>query len=286
LVLVSSQDHGSEGYGVERAAAEEQTKADTPASTHFAPGFKVDSHTYRAICEQPKDKDQADLCQQWRVAEAADTQALLNALGLLLLAGTLVFTGWAAVAAARAAKAAQSSVELTSRTAERQLRAYVSVQGFKIDLLLDEATKKVISRTIYITWINSGATPARNVRTNAEWALFGDSLPSGFDFPDQGQPMSGHLGPEQIIRTGPKPVPDTELIEVAARRKHLIIWGWLEYDDVFVRTPRHRTEYCVQLRVNGDPMSDRCTYEPVIFYEHNGADEDCKKPIQTNPARK
>lgn len=109
---------GSERYGVQRAVAQEKKDAERSAASHFAPGFKVDPHTYRAICDQPKDREHADLCQQWRVAEAADTQALLNVLGLMLIAGTLFFTAWTARAASRAAQAAVESSQI-ARKAQR-----------------------------------------------------------------------------------------------------------------------------------------------------------------------
>jgi hypothetical protein len=92
-------------------------------------------------------------------------------------------------------------VKGSEKTAERQLRAYVFVEGFKVDLLFDEKTRKLISRTIWITWKNSGNTPTRHLRLNTDWGAFGSEMPKGFDFPTSDPPQAGMLGPGQIMRT-------------------------------------------------------------------------------------
>lgn len=75
-----------------------------------------DSETYRAICEKPKDRDYADLCQQWRVAEAAIEQSywaqpqfIASALTVLGLVVTIVVSIRATNAAIKAAEATQEA---------------------------------------------------------------------------------------------------------------------------------------------------------------------------------
>ena len=96
---------------------------DEPATTHFAPGFRVDKSTYGAICDSPKDKDHADLCQQWRVAESTETALWLNGLSLLLLFGAFIAAVWAARAASAAAAAADKTVELSRAMVDEGAKA-------------------------------------------------------------------------------------------------------------------------------------------------------------------
>jgi hypothetical protein len=64
----------------------------------------------------------------------------------------------------------------------------------------------------------------------------------------------------------------------AARKIKIWVWGWVEYGDVFVDTPRHRTEFCAELSVNGLP-GHQCFYGLRIHSKHNAADHDCMKPV-------
>lgn len=61
------------------------------------------------------DGEKGDLCAQLRMAAAAELQSQLNFAGVVLLAVTLLFTGWAAVAASQAANAAKDAVEMSTR---------------------------------------------------------------------------------------------------------------------------------------------------------------------------
>src|SRR5688572_17779036 len=100
-ILAQQQDGGGETNKAQEAINEDRQKpiVSKPVTTYFDLGLQVDRHTYAAICEQPKDREHADLCQQWRVAEAAEWQIALTILGLVLLFGTLAFTAIAANAA-------------------------------------------------------------------------------------------------------------------------------------------------------------------------------------------
>jgi len=147
--------------------AEEARQA--PATTHFAPGLKAETHTYRVICDQPRNREYADLCMQWRVAEAAEGQFLANVISTGLLVFTLIFTAWAATAASRAARhaGAAAGAAITSAEADReanalarqhaeiQLRAYVTVKSsVVVNLKVGEAPRVVICA------VNAGQTPA------------------------------------------------------------------------------------------------------------------------------
>ena len=64
--------------------------------------------------------------------------------------------------------------------------------------------------------------------------------------------------------------------------KHMFVWGWAEYDDVFEGTRRHRTEFCNEIVAVGD-LNDylKTSFNFPIYSRHNGADADCMKSAQT-----
>jgi hypothetical protein len=126
-----------------------------PAS-HFVQGVSVDHHTYRAICAQPRDLLHAELCQQWRMAEAAEWQAIYTGVGLAGILLTLVFTGWAAVAASRAAKAAVMDQ-----------RAWLTT-NLLLEGDLEFARDNSASVAIAIEITNVGKTPALSAYTNVD----------------------------------------------------------------------------------------------------------------------
>ncbi len=164
---------GGDATGQNTENIQDKTSADTQsATTHFAPGNRVDDHTYAAICDSPKDGDHADLCQQWRMAEVAKVQLWLSVFGLVLLSGTLVFTAIAAVAARDAVKeaaqgteAARQAVTFTRQAHVTEQRPWLAVRAVKMSqgVLSDD----VISAFLWIRLINIGKSPAINVATHS-----------------------------------------------------------------------------------------------------------------------
>src|SRR5262245_44613735 len=87
---------------------------------------------YEVNCSRPHDHEAADLCEQRRMAKAAEDavwwarfQTILGTFGFVAVLVSLFFTGWAAIAASRAARSARDAVHTATTTAERELRAYV-----------------------------------------------------------------------------------------------------------------------------------------------------------------
>src|SRR4051812_42953896 len=69
---------------------------------------------YTVNCERPKDHNEADLCELRRQAKAAEDSVWWTRTGFYAVVVSLLFTGWAAFAAARAATAADKSVRIAS----------------------------------------------------------------------------------------------------------------------------------------------------------------------------
>jgi hypothetical protein len=131
-------------------------------ATYFAPSFQVDAHTYRAICDQPKDVDHADLCQQWRMAEAAERQLWLTALGLAFISLTLFFTARAAIAASRAADAARQGNKISRNLFVAEQRPWVSIEINLSGALTFNSEEVLLPLKLKIE--NIGRSPAESVR--------------------------------------------------------------------------------------------------------------------------
>ena len=134
------------------------------------------------------------------------------------------------------------------------------------------------------TWINSGDTPTKKMRTHIRFHLRDDVLPADFDFryetnevaPALIAPKSSILGP--VVPSGG--VTREDLLAVHQGTKFAYIWGWIKYFDVFPNTPEHITRYCYQIQVNGDPLSPGPDLKGVDFMypihlRNNCADEEC-----------
>jgi len=82
-----------------------------------------------------------------------------------------------------------------------------------------------------------------------------------------------------------------DAIDIHEGRKIGLIYGWIEYDDIFEVNQRHRTEFCVQITTFGDPRFVRIVPQgqrvpPVLSFptygSYNATDQNCRyKPSET-----
>lgn len=164
---------------------------------------------YDPRCQSPQNREDSDLCAQWSAVEAMKeanrvTQIALTAgwFEFIALLVSIFFTGWAAIAASRAAKfaeaatkdadraleiaarnadAAAQQVRISEDTARRQLRAYISAPGAQLSNL---EPGKVPAVTLFFK--NGGQTPAHNV-TSGCWMRM-TTIPDNWtpdDLPDE-----------------------------------------------------------------------------------------------------
>ncbi len=170
-VALAEQDKDRERSGIrdEPHAKQEQAPPSTPliVGTDSATA-KPDPNDYRDPCAEPKTQDDADLCQQWRMAEAAEEtadwtfgQVIATGLEAVLLAIAIVIASWAGYWARRAAKAGDRGVDATWDIGMAQTPAYIQVT--KVTALLTEraiGAREMIVPTISIEVTNSGNSPA------------------------------------------------------------------------------------------------------------------------------
>jgi hypothetical protein len=94
----------------------------------------VEPNWKKPSCDAPQNHDEADLCQQIRMSEAAESSVRLNGyqsgialLGALLVIITIVYARRAAIAARDAAAIADKTLIATQNNILKQLRAYIWV---------------------------------------------------------------------------------------------------------------------------------------------------------------
>jgi hypothetical protein len=211
------------------------------------PTIKLQSKAavYLPNCANPKNNDEADLCEQMRMADAAKESLRVNYLQLGLGVGAAVigglaaaFTGWAAWAASRAAREAARSVDVQIRIEQPLL--YVEKIHTNIDTWKTTFTVR-----------NIGKTPALLLEWSAELNSL-DEMPSTPAYRDvmrvRGTVMRADDDGLQL---------EVNLTEGAATRIYgggelAGFWGHFRYEDVFGRTRRTGFAYQGE-RILDDP---------------------------------
>jgi len=120
---LSNEGHAQGNAATQPEQPQQQQQAPAPPPVVQQPVTQSNYHT--VTCERPKDHNEADLCEQRRQAKAAEDnvwwlefQTYLGMFGATLVICSLVLSGWAAVAAARAAEASARSVGIAREEAD------------------------------------------------------------------------------------------------------------------------------------------------------------------------
>ena len=142
---------------------------------------------------------------------------------------------------------------------------------------------------------NSGDTPTRHAVAECWFQIVDASigLPDNFDFPNkpQGKFSKFLIGPNAMNGIDGPEISVEDLTDAtdAIGKTKVYMWGWIEYNDVFENTERHRTEFCVEIKPVANIFQvEQIKDEGIPFYflnhsQHNGADSDCmKKPMPFN----
>lgn len=270
-----AQNNDKAGQRAESAAADQRQAERPPPPSNLAAN---QAETYQPTCEAPKSREDASFCQEVAANRIAGRNFWLTIVGTIAVVLSLVFTGWAAVAAGRAAKAAESSVEdarkdaaeqvtrfndqlkvartganaaralavTSDKTAKRQLRAYLNVRGASFGL--DDDGKPIF--TILI--INHGQTPAKDVLIYAKAGVYPwladpsdrPHLDEPLQFPVSVQPKDASNFP---VRTSKALNAFERKVAISGEVARLLVYGRVEYEDVFGE--RHVTP--IALSVSG-----------------------------------
>jgi hypothetical protein len=186
-------------------------------------------------------------------------------------------------AAAEHAGHAERAIKVTEESAVRQLRAYVFVKEMKYASHFNPVGQ-YIWWSITPIWENSGATFTRELFININSSLRDDDLPDDFKFPPSEIAYNSPtlIGPRSSIIGAEVHIVGEDLTAVRDGKKHLFVWGWAKYHDVFSGTPERVTKFCHIVLVRGDTTKSISPENVVEFVfrnhrRHNCADEDCDR---------
>jgi hypothetical protein len=233
-------------------------------------------------CENYQHPYQADLCQQWRTAEAAEKTAaasernlglsrllmLIGALATLLLLLMFVPLIMAALAARRAARGGAPVSARNDATREEELRAYVDVD--KLEFIETPESEGVVK--VKITLRNTGQTPAFKIKSAAQVGIRDvsdeDMLPV-MPLPERSSLDAARprLGRNATAANIVQCDSTSSLADrVMSGDATILVWGFAEYMDVFDR--RRKTAF--QYLCNADTLDTGLVFKPMVRGDEDG----------------
>lgn len=261
----------------DEAAGEEPT-AETPAEEAAAPG----PWNVAKPCENYQHPYEADLCQQWRTAEAAEKTAtaserslgltrllmLIGALATLLLLLMFIPLVMAALAARRAARGGAPVSAKGDASREEELRAYVDID--KLEFIETPESEGIVK--VKVTFRNSGQTPAFKVRSVAHVGVRDvsdeDLLPV-MPLPDRSsldaaRPRLGRdATATEIVQCDSTPSLADRVMNGDAT---ILVWGFVDYMDVFDRKRKTAFQYLC----NADTLDTGLIFKPMVRGDEDG----------------
>lgn len=194
---------------------------------------------YTVNCQRPKDRDEADLCEQRRQAQAAEDavwwtafQTKLGIGGFAVVAITLIFTGWAAFAAANAVKVANKSAAI----AETALRVSERAKLWVDQIAVSNFVAGEMPRAVY-RLTNSGRTHAEIISVQNGCAVSTEeAVPEIPPYKSDDQTRPGIVGPnsaQEMSLAFRGSISPEEASDIAAGRKFFFVYGRIVCRDEF-----------------------------------------------------
>lgn len=193
--------------------------------------------------------------------------------------------------AQESANSSSKQADISRLTLERTIRPVVEMIGFDYSWSAPEGQ---LTHWHFVPLLgNAGPVGTVNGITNSNWTFTRKPLDADFDYPeiirkemDLAHPQRSPIGANKSISGVRAVVPIDSVIEAYARRGHILVWGWIEYDDGLPSTLRHRTEFAVEVVVKVDPRAP--AFAPGVpppgarfsvrnLPGHNGADQECHR---------
>ena len=284
--VLESQPKTESGQQAGKSEATDQGQKKKPAAEKLSPSLnRIESAIRDLIAQQraaqgkgPEQHEISDLKAQEGMAFWAKTMfwatvaaVVITFIGILLIKRTLEETKRAAIAAEgmldeakETTKAAQAAIEATSKTAERQLRAYVQVENIQLELppAAQVGGRKFV---IVINIKNSGQTPAKDHRVRGKY-FFAKEYESSRFGPFSCMPETG---PAPISPQGTSAVtivPDQtgkDWQNFTNGNTRLFVYGQITYQDAFENkwetTFRMVKDYDIVKAFSVLPEGNECT---------------------------
>lgn len=272
-----SEDSSTEDSSTDATPAEAAPSEETPADDAEPAPWDVSKP-----CENYQHPYEADLCQQWRTAEAAEKTAaaskrnlgqtrllmLIGALATLLLILMFVPLVMAALAARRAARGGTPVPAKADASREDELRAYVDVD--KIEFIETPESEGVVK--VKLTLRNTGRTPAFKIKSAAQVGIrdvADEDLLSVMPLPersslDAARPRLGRDATAvDIVQCDSTPSLADRVMNGDAT---ILVWGFAEYLDVFDR--RRKTAF--QYLCNAETLENGLIFKPMVRGDEDG----------------
>ena len=271
----ATEDAAAEDTPTEDTAAEDTATEDVAAEDAAE---EKKAWNVAAPCENIQHPYESDLCQQWRAAEAAESSARLTrllawiaAIATLLLMLMFVPLVMALQAARRTARD-DAPVPVSSGggggAGEEELRAYVDVD--KLEFIETPESEGVVK--VKVVFRNSGQTPAFNIKSTAAVGIrdvSNEDLLPVMRLPersalDSARPRLGRDATDTDIVTCESTPSLAD--RVMGGDATILVWGVVEYLDVFDRT--HKTAF--QYLCNADTLDTGQIFKPMVRGDEEG----------------
>lgn len=276
----------------EKAAPEKEPEKPPEKQPEKPPETPAERAVYQPACDSPRDSGEALVCEQRRVALAVENSVALAASQLWLIVfgvggvlAALSLSAWAALAASRAARAARDQARMSRDALVGSERAFVFVQSFRAETVHDASEgNKIRGWNIFVEWKNSGKTATRNCVQRGNYKEFNRPLSADFDFPnlEVSEYQWQLIGPNATLQSGKYFIPVDKVLKIRAGELNAYLWGWIEYNDVFPNTPRHRTEYGYKIVAAGASPED-IAIGNTPTPRHNAAERECFHKVISTP---
>ena len=193
----------------------------------------------------PKQQDVTDL---YKENQRNTNNRLVRLTVVLAIAATLGFfiSAWQAKIAGDVAETARESLVDVQR-------AFVTAT-IETSQTNDPFGPAPISADLKIKWENAGTTPTVAMTARDNWSV-GDNMP------DISQDLGSSpnyplvLAPRSALYSKPVRVSFADMERFWTEHKHLYMWGWARYRDVFRSGDQHITRYCYDVILSPLPNS-------------------------------
>lgn len=220
---------------------------------------------YKAVCDNPVDAKDYDLCQQWRMAKAAEDaaryafyQIALSFFALIGLLATVFYTAKAARAATDAATAAQVSADTARQHLHILEKPYVVMEIEEIGVTVDNGSLRFATNRFTYAFANYGRSAAIIKEICVSWPTVNKG-----EMPEKIDPRitRGRRAPVGVVSVFEKAYSESEsllkfidqkLLDADAWNKYRLFFvGFVRYQDFFENS--YITGFCTQF----DPLSSR-----------------------------
>lgn len=208
---------------------------------------------HRTPCQEPKGKDESDLCAQWRAAEAAENSALwakwgfwIGVIGSTLLLWQIILTRRAVKDTGEATEAMREANNIARDASARQLRPYL-VQAPMEQAILSSADGESLGVQFVMNFTNTGGTPAIDVEVFAAHKIMQYGSIPAFT-PNISEGLRGAVGAGLLCPCSPQSIGTSDFDRL--KDGSHVVWLYQYCDYKSMRTGDQRFISETTMRVN------------------------------------